>query len=178
MSFDYKTLSEVPKAVRLYLQHLVKAELSEITPEGSIIDAEEAFTFTVTARNLPAAEGGVAIKNVRYRLTVLHPTVAKLIVPSAVHGTATGLGGTVLAPGEVVGEMILNPSDAGVKGDFKLGAGETHMVKLMGRVGQASDAAGKTTSMGVRVLAEIDLNRLFPNEQTSSSSQSIMVAPD
>jgi hypothetical protein len=175
MSIDLTSLYTIPSAVSAYLRNLVKVEMSDITPDGITFDAGESFTFTVTARNYAAEAQGVAVQRVCYHLVVDDPTIAKLIVPPATQGTATRHG-TVLVPGEEATEMIFNPSDAGVKGDFKLGVGEAHTVQFMGKLG--SNASGKTVKIHARVLAEVDLDRFFPNGQTPYQSRSIMVAPD
>jgi hypothetical protein len=77
----------------------VIAAISELRADGEI-DPGEGFVFDISAANRPAAEGGVRIKDVRFRLVVADDAVARLIVPDPRIAEATDPNTALCSRGE------------------------------------------------------------------------------
>jgi hypothetical protein len=164
-------LKEITDAVKSYLDNKVTVTISGVTPQaGNAVNPNESFTFRVVATNADAANGGVALKNVRYRISVDNPAVVKLKVPPTTSGSATDLGGGALAAGALVGAMIFDPASAA----FDLAVGDHDAITVSGVAGSA--AAGGNSTIRARVLAEVDLNLLFPKgEDSAAAARAIQV---
>lgn len=170
-------LKDVPDAVKAYLNTKVTVTVSAFTPQaGNSIQPNETFTFSVTVANASAANGGINLKNVRYRIEALRPKVAKFPLQNQPGGTATPLDGTTLpAVGfelPPAGAMLITPlanSD-----NSKLEPGETDSIVVLGIAGSAP--GGGDTSIQARILADVDLDRLFPqNEDSPVTARTIHV---
>jgi hypothetical protein len=163
-------LKDIPDAVKSYLDNKVTVTISGVTPRnGDAVNPNESFTFRVAVANANAANGGVALNNVLYHLSVDHPAVIKFKVPPTANGSAKDLQGNVLAAGALVGEMIFNPSSAA----FDLPAGDNDSLTVSGIAG--SNASGGNATIHARVLAHIDMNLLFPKGGTSTAARPIEV---
>lgn len=162
-------LKDIPAAVKAYLDTKVTVTVSTPVPSsGTTIGPNETFTFSVVAANADAANGGVVLKNMKYRLAVDNPAVAKIKVPTG--GTATDLAGNSLVAGAEVGAFIFAPTSFG----FDLPVGDTDRLSFTGKAG--SNQSGGTTTIQARVLADIDLDQLFPKgEDTPSSVKTLIV---
>jgi len=180
------TLRDIRTAVQNYLDTHVGVSISGLTPAGGVsIQPNEVFTFSVTANNSSAADA-IRLVNVRYHIRVLNPAVAKLVVPSSnpdANGVTykSGPGGFFsfnLAPNAEVGEMFLFPPASGIfapdkAGDLDIGDIDT-IAGLKGKAGSAP--AGGSTSITCAVLAEADLDFLFPkNEDSASATRALTV---
>jgi hypothetical protein len=166
-------LNEISSAVRTYLDTKVAVTISSPEPTtGSSIKSDETFTFRVTAANANVASGGLALRNVKYRIVVENPAVAKIRVPPAVVGRATDLAGDPMAEGAEVSALIFSPAITAEHS--KLGPGDTDTLTLTGKAGPA--AGGGTTQIIARILADIDLDVLFPQQLDSpASTRSVVV---
>jgi hypothetical protein len=163
-------LKDITDAVKDYLKNKVTVTISTASPQtGDKINPNEPFTFKVTAANSTAENGGVALHNVRYRVSVVDPAVVKLRVPPTTSGSATNLAGAPLTAGALVGEMIFDPKSS----DFDLGAGDTDTLIVAGVAN--SDAAGGTTEIRAGVVANIDLHLLFPSASRTATPKPIEV---
>jgi len=167
-------LADITDAVQTYLNTKVAVAITDVTPadgDGTKINPGEDFVVHLETTNAAAASGGVAIRNLKYRLTVADGSVAKLIVPGTLINRTTSLDGkTVLTEGDERTGMIVEPTAFS-----KLAAGEGATLTVKGK---ASDAAkGGKTSVNVRVLAEVDLDQLFPQgEDTPETTASVRVS--
>jgi hypothetical protein len=164
-------LTDLRTAVRVYLNTKVKVSVSELVAAvPNVISPGEGFTFSVTARNAAFADGGIALNNVRYHLRVVNSAFGKLIVPPATIGTAkSALGETNdLTPGAQVAEMFFFPLDE----RNRLGQGEVDTISgLKGKAGILG-----TTNISLEILADPDINFLFPrNENSASASRELKV---
>jgi hypothetical protein len=177
-------LLDLRGAVQSYLNTKVTVSLSTFAPDvPATINPNEEFSFSVTATNADAANGGVRLVNVRYHLKVVARSVAKLLVPTnsplALIGVTARSGpletDTVLAPGTEVAEMYLFPfNNLGVAVDNKtLDVGEADTLSnLKGIAGGGIGA----TDIKFDILADVDLNFLFPkNENSAVARQEIVV---
>lgn len=163
-------LKDIPDAVKSYLNNKVTVTISGVTPgNGNAVNPNESFTFRVAVANTNSANGGVALNNVLYHLSVDNPAVLKLKVPPAANGSAKDQQGNILAAGALVGEMIFNPSSAA----FDLPAGDNDSLTISGIA--ANIAAGGNTTIHARILAHIDMNLLFPKGGTSTAARAIAV---
>ncbi|MDX6693547.1 MAG: hypothetical protein QOF02_1150 [Blastocatellia bacterium] len=168
-------LKDVPDAVKAYVNTRVAVTVSAFTPSaGNSIQPNEKFTFTVTAANATPANGGINLKNIRYRIESASPAVAKFPVEGQPGGTATPLDGTTL-PLDITapaGAILITP--AANSDNSKLEPGETDSIVVRGIAGSAP--AGGDSSIRVRVLADVDLDQLFPrNEDTPVTSRTLHV---
>ena len=152
-------LADVPGAVKTYLDTKVSVGISLFTPTtGVTIGPNETFTFNVEVKN--ALVGGVALSNVKYRIAVANPAVAKIQVPAA--GTSTSPAGAPLLIGTFVDGFIYSPTGA----NSSLGVGDIDNLPLTGKAGPGG--TGGTTKINARILADVDLNQLFPKGQDSA----------
>jgi hypothetical protein len=163
-------LKDIPDAVKSYLNNKVTVTISGITPRtGDAVNPNESFTFRVAVANTNSANGGVALNNVLYHISVDNQAVVKLKVPPTEKGSAKDPQGNILAAGALVREMIFNPSSA----TFDLPAGDTDSLTVQGIAENA--AGGGDTMIHARVLAHIDTNLLFPKGGTSTAAAPITV---
>ena len=161
-------LKDIPDAVRTYMDTKVTVTVSTPVPsEGTTIGPNETFRFNIEAANANAANGGVVLKNVKYRVRVDNPAVAKIMVPSG--GTATDVAGNPLVAGAEVGEFIFDPT--GVAFDLPVGNADT--LRFTGKAG--SNESGGTTRIRALVLADIDLDQLFPKGEDAPSSAKTLI---
>jgi hypothetical protein len=164
-------LPDLPQAVRAYLDTKVTVTVSALTPSvGQFVNPGETFTFNVTATNASAPNGGIALTNVRYQISVGNANIVRIRVPNT--GTAIDAQGQPIDPNSEVGFFTFNPS-----GDDPsyLQIGETDSLSLTGRAGPNS--AGGTTTIVARIQGDPDINALFPrNENSTSGTRSVSVA--
>jgi len=181
-------LRDLRTAVQNYLDTKVTVSISALTPAGgTTIQPNETFTFSVTGTNT-AAPDAIRLVNVRYHVKVVNPTVAKLVVPASNPDASgikykSGSGGlfTVdLSPNAEVSEMYLFPPvDSGFPfpsdkaGDLDPGDSDT----ITGLKGKAAPAlGGGITQITCRILADPDLDFLFPqNEDNPSATKALTV---
>lgn len=168
-------LSDIRSASDTYLNSFVTVTIGQIIDAGAQVNPSEAFSFEVLATNT----GGVRLKNVRLRVEVDNPNVAKLRVA----GDFITLSGFPLAPtnvkdlnggsvalSELVDGMIidfnpnLNPSG---RWDVIEPNESLPKIKITGKAGAA--VAGGNTTIRARIIADIDQDFLFPANQSSNS---------
>ncbi len=146
-------LSEIPAAVKLYLNVGVKTKIEGITPAlGTSINPNESFSFTVRVTNADSANGGIAMANFKIRVLVETPSAAKLVVPSG--GSAVNETGAALTAGALVSQFIFSPLDQ------KLPVGIERTFVLSGKAGNV--ASGGFTKLRAKAFADVDLDQLFP----------------
>jgi hypothetical protein len=156
-------LQDIPNAVKAYLNTKVTVTSIDIfaaTESGDVINPNERINIKIRVKNADAANGGVALKNVKYRLSVDSPAVAKLEVPKTTAGKTTDLAGNVLTQGLFVNSMIFDP----IESQFELPVGDTQDLTLAGQTG----ATAGTTILRVRVIADVDVDALFPKNEDST----------
>lgn len=169
-------LKDIRTAVQNYLNTKVNVSISTVKPQtGTQIGQNEEFCFSITVTNASITNGGIALKNVRYRLWVEYPNVAKLIVPAAPLVARNGYysDSTVLNAGTQVSDMVLFPPTE--KNYLNVGDSDTigtinysPTAEIRGKSGTPS--SGSTTNISFRVYAEVDLDHLFPKHEDSSSA--------
>jgi hypothetical protein len=161
-------LPDLPQAVRLYLDTKVSVSVGTIFPAGGTnVTPGETFFFRVTVTNATAVNGGIALSNVRYQIRVLNPSVATLQVPPSSVGSAIGGGGSALNPGDFVGFFELNPSSTDLS-YLEIGESPPDGITFHGKAGSGS--AGGTTTITARILANPDINALFPQNENSGTA--------
>ena len=149
-------LKDISDAVQAYLNKKVTIAITDVTPaDGDHVNPGESFEVHIEATNASATSGGVALKNLKYRVSVDDGSVAKLIVPAGTFFHTTDLDGNVLTKGAARTSMIVQNTI-----DTKLAVGDSATLVVSGKAGDG--ATGGSTSVKVRVLADIDLDELFP----------------
>jgi hypothetical protein len=163
-------LQDLPKAVRAYLDEKVTVTISDPTPSGgTFIEPDETFTFRVDVFNASAANGGIPLINVRYSIRVEHPDVLKIHVPTT--GSSLDGSGHTIAPGTEVGFFEFNPDSPA---SSTLQVGEADGLNFRGKAGP--NRAGGSTRIQAKILADPDINALFPrNEDSSPGIRSVTV---
>jgi hypothetical protein len=163
-------LPDLPQAVRAYLNGKVTVTVSSLTPaSGSSINPGETFSFSVNVSNASGANGGIALTNVRYQIRVANPNVIRIRVPSA--GTSLDSSGQPIAANSEVGFLEFNPSSPDTS---YLQIGETDSLSFTGRAG--SNQQGGSTTISAKILANPDINALFPrNEDSTAVTRSVTV---
>ncbi|MGY1670802.1 hypothetical protein [Geodermatophilus sp. SYSU D00710] len=144
--------------------------VSTLTPaSGASINPGETFTFKVRVANATAADGGIILTNVRYSIRVPNPNVIKIRVPSS--GTSLDGSGNPISAGSEVGFFEFNPASPDIS---ILQIGETDEFTFTGRAG--SGPAGGSTTIVAKILADPDINALFPrNEDSSLATRTVTV---
>jgi hypothetical protein len=163
-------LPDLPQAVRAYLNGKVTVTVSALTPaSGASINPGETFTFKVRVDNAPAASGGILLTNVRYSIRVANSNVIKIRVPST--GTSLDGSGNPIAVGTEVGFFEFNPASPDIS---SLQIGETDELTFAGKAGAGQ--AGGSTTISAKILADPDINALFPrNEDSTTATRSVTV---
>lgn len=161
-------LRELRQACEDYVNNKVTVTVTQPTPSsGTQINANEQFGFRVTAVNANSANGGVQLTNVRYRIEVnptvpTNPNSATVKVPRL--GRTTDLAGNPLGGGAFVTAMIHQPLlDAAAV----LAVGESDTLGFDGKTGTEN---GGLFTIRARVIADVDEEFLFPDDQDSTSA--------
>jgi hypothetical protein len=140
----------IKEAVVAYIANKVTITVGAPKPSGgNSINPGEVFSI-----DLKASNGDVELKNVKYKIEVVDPTIGSMKVPPADEGTATDVAGNVIAPGTDVSVFIFAPKDN------VLPAGDEDGFTLKGTA--SNDADGGQTTISVTASAEVDFNVLFP----------------
>lgn len=146
-------LRDITNAVAAYLNTKVKVQTAPPAPvSGATLNPSEGFKFGVIVENANAAAGGVALKNLRYRVSVDDPAVATILVPAS--GRATDLNNAPLAAGAEVGALIFTPASGNT-----LAVGQKRPIVFDGKAGD--NPLGGSTVVRAAVLADVDLDLLF-----------------
>lgn len=161
-------LREIRAAVINYVDSKVTVSISTPAPvSGAVINPNEMFSFTLTAKNADAASGGIPLRDVIWHVWVQDEAVCKLIVPVpighvllVVARSGPSSAYPQLAPGSEVREMYLFPKSNKVR---YLWIGETETITLQGKAG--ADPEGGITSIQFKVYANVDMDWLFPQKQ-------------
>jgi hypothetical protein len=164
-------LPDLPQAVRAYLDGKVTVTVSAPTPSGGThIGPGETFTFRVNVVNASAANGGILLTNVRYSIRVEHPNVLKIKVPTT-GSSLDGSGAPIDSGDDPVGFLEFNPFSSDLS---TLQIGETDGFTFTGIAGK--NLAGGTTAITAKILADPDINALFPrNEDSTSGTRNVEV---
>lgn len=166
-------LQEIRTAVINYVDTKVGVTISTLTPAAGVsIGPNETFSFTLTAKNADIVNGGIALKNIIWRVWVQNETVGKLIVPAAPMVARSGNSTTspVLAAGTQVKEMYLFPSNGSA--DNYLSVADTDVIALQGKAGAAP--AGGNTNIEFKIYADVDMDWLFPPKQDSETKSRVL----
>lgn len=164
-------LQEIRTAVINYVDTKVGVAISTLTPAaGASIGPNETFSFTLTAKNADSVNGGIALKNIIWRVWVQNEAVGKLTVPAAPTVARSGCSTTspVLAAGTQVREMYLYPAGD----DYYLSVGESDSIVLQGKAGAAP--AGGNTNIQFKIYADVDMDWLFPPKQDSETKTRVL----
>ena len=166
-------LQEIRTAVISYVDTKVTVSVSTIAPvTGASIGPNEEFSFTLTAKNADSASGGIALKDIIWRVWVQDDAVGKLIVPASPMVARSGLSSSsgTLTVGTLVKEMYLFPPNS--LGNY-LHVGDTDTINLRGKAGAAPE--GGTTEIKFKISADVDLAWLFPKDQDSSTCARVLI---
>lgn len=186
-------LQDFRNAILSYVDSKVTVTISQLTPvAGSEIDPNEDFTFTLTAKNADAANGGVPLRDVVWHVRVDNDAVGKLYVPTTGMTARSSLSTTSdsnkLTTGSQVKEMYLFPNslvfphipalsptllpDLSIRFPIHfpdsanyLGVGDTDSINLKGK-----GIAGGVTAIQFKIYANIDMSWLFPDNQNSTTA--------
>jgi len=165
-------LRDITDAVRTYLNKKVTVTITDLTPaegNGQSVNPGESFEVHLEATNADSTAGGVALKDLKYRVSVDSGSVAKLVVPDGTFMHTTDLDGNVVDKGSERTSMIVQNTLF-----TKLSAGESSTLVVTGKA--SSVASGGSTKVNVRVLADVDLDELFPaGEDTPVVTKSLTV---
>lgn len=172
-------LQEIRTAVINYIDTKVTVSISALVPTtGDTIGPNEEFSFTLTAQNASAASGGIALKNIVWRVWVENEAVGKLLVPAAPMVARSSLSDTSsLTPGSYVKEMYLFPPNIAylppLDAATYLGTGDTDTLSLKGKAG--ATPSGGTTNIRFKIYANVDMDWLFPKNQDSSTAAKVLL---
>jgi len=156
-------LPDLPQAVVAYITSRVTVTVGAVVPTtGQVLNPGETFTFRVTAHNAPAPNG-IALTNVRYRVSVNPASGATIRVPSA--GTAIDGHGQPIAPNSNVVFFNFNPSG---EDPSYLQIGEADSLPPI--TGTAGPNPGLIT-ITARIEADPDINALFPRNSFKCGEQ-------
>jgi hypothetical protein len=161
-------LPDLPAAVINYLAQKVTVTAEVLPNVGNVVNPGEPCRLVVRVKNATAAEGGIALTNVRYQVDIKNPEVMRVFVPPANQGRAINEHGLALTPGSLVAFMTYDPADAGLS---YLHVGGMNTVQFNGQAG----AINGTTSLLARIYADPDIDQLFPRNY-SSAADDISVA--
>jgi hypothetical protein len=158
-------LRDIRAKVKEYLDTKVTVTISPFTPAaGTSLGPGEKFTFKVTVANANAANFGVRLRNVKYRVSAGDGTVVKLVVPLT--GGATDFDGVPLPGSAVVRRFIFHPFGLDSEGDnFALDVGDTDSLSLTGIAD--TNPSGGLVRIKASILADVDLNYLFPKGENT-----------
>jgi hypothetical protein len=156
-------LPDLPQAVRAYLDTKVAVTVEVNQDVGEVINPLEACYIRVNVSNASVGNGGIALTNVRYQVLVNDPSVVQFYVPQQLAGRSIDEHGQYLVPGRLVGFFNFDPSDPDVS---YLRIGENTSYRFNGRI--VTGAGGFTAAVSVRILADPDLNALFPRNENST----------
>jgi len=171
-------LPDLPHAVNAYLDTKVKVTVRDIHPSsgsGTVINPNDTFTFNVHVANASAANGGVALTNLRYQVSI-HPATgshedASIQVPSG--RTAIDGSGHPIGVGTFVKFFTFNPS-----GDVPsyLDVGGVHAIQITGKA--SPGAAGGNAIITANIQADPDINALFPrNGNSTGGTETVTAVP-
>jgi hypothetical protein len=153
-------LPDLPAAVEAYVRKEVTISVSHATPlKGDVVNANEEFKFSVTAKNTPAPNG-IALANVRYVVSVDPASGAKVRVPSG--GTAIDGQGHPINPNSDVTFFNFDPSGDG--DSSYLDVGQAHSLAVTGTAGPNPGII----PISARIQADPDINALFPRNYESA----------
>jgi len=146
-----------------------KARYPAVIPDmPNVLSPNEGFTFSISVQNTAYALGGIRLINVGYHISVADSSKAKLIVPPATVGRATSshtFPAIVYAPGtEQSGYYLVPPEGHDIKA---LDAGETDTIAGLRGIAKALG----TTQIRVHILADPDLDYIFPKREESATAQ-------
>ena len=163
-------LKDITDAVQAYLNNKVAVTITDLSPaEGDHVNPGETFKVSVEAKNAGSASGGVALANVKYRLSIDDGSVAKLLVPTDPFLHTTDLDGNPVVEGSERTSMIVQKTFF-----TKLPVGQSATLVVDGKASKSAD--GGKTSVRARVLADVDLVELFPQgEDTPVATKSLAV---
>jgi hypothetical protein len=163
-------LKDIPDAVQSYLNSQVSVTIAQLAPAtGTTINPGETFDVRVEATNATAVAGGIALTNVKFRISVDNGAIAKLIVPAGAIYLTTDLAGNRLNANQEVTAMIVENQI-----DRQLSVGDTKTLVVTGKA--TGTASGGNTTVRARVLADIDLDALFPQgEDTGAATRALVV---
>ena len=163
-------LKDIPDAVQSYLNSKVSVAIAQLAPAaGTTINPGETFEVRIEATNANAVAGGIALTNVKYRLSVDNGAIAKLIVPAGAIYRTEDLAGNRLNGNQEVTAMIVENQI-----DRQLAVGEVKTLSVTGKA--TGTASGGNTTVRARVLADVDLEALFPQgEDTAAAARSLAV---
>jgi hypothetical protein len=157
-------LPDLPRAVRDYLDNKVIVTIDLKQDVSQVLNPGEPCYILVSVKNASAANGGIALANVRYQVSVANPDVVKFFVPPLSRGTTIDGQGHPIAADALVGFFTFDPTDAD---QSYLRIGEATSIRFNGRTGPNS--AGGSTSITARIQADPDINALFPRNENSSA---------
>jgi len=141
--------------VILYIETKIAVSVSDLTP----VPEGFAFTFVVTATNASVAEGGIALRNVRYQVRVLLGGGVRVVVPSA--GASIDGHGHPIAANSQVEFFSFDPSDANLS---FLQPGGSHGITVTG----VRPPGEGGFNIAASILADPDIDNLFPRNFRSS----------
>jgi hypothetical protein len=163
-------LRDITDAVQTYLNKKVTIAITDLTTtdgEGDEVNPGETFKVVLEATNADATSGGVALSNLKYRVSVDDGSVAKLVAPGNLIFRTTDLDGNVLAEGTERASLIIENVAA-----TKLGAGVSSKLTVTGKASNAAN--GGKTSISARVLADVDLDELFPQGEDTPAAKTTL----
>jgi hypothetical protein len=158
-------LKDLVDAVGNYIANRVQVSITAPDPStGDEINKNEEFTFAVKVTN-PAAVDSIRLKNIRYAVDSQNPASVDLIVPTdpgLVARSGDHATDPILQPGTRVKFMYIFPSD---ERNVLEEGGETEAITLRGR----AISSPANTTIRFRVLADPDLDFLFPKDRSTKA---------
>ncbi len=161
-------LRDIPDAVQNYLNTKVAISIGPILDVGLQVGPSENFSFVITVTNANTLNGGVELMGVQYRVELGNGLAAQIKAPAS-GGTSTDLSGDALAAGASTHGFIFTPSGALAR----LGVGNTDSLTVTGKA--AGTEAGGSTSISVRVIANVDTAKLFPRADTPNATKTLRI---
>lgn len=164
------SLPDLPAAVKAYLNTKVTVTVDLVADSGTMVNPGEPCHLLVSVKNTSATQGGIALTKVRYQIRIANPDVLKVFVLPHTAGTTIDGNGHPLTPDTLVGFMEYDPNDAN---QSYLNVGEATSIRFNGRSG----IHGGSTTITAKILADPDINALFPrNEDSAAGNKDVTIS--
>jgi len=133
-------------------------------PPGQATVITHLSARALSVKNASATQGGIALTNVRYQIKIANPNVLKVFVLPHTAGNTIDGNGHPLTPDNLVGFMEYDPNN---EDQSYLHIGDAFSIRFNGRSGMH----GGSTTRTAKIVADPDINELFPRNEDSAAGK-------